>query len=96
MTAIPFGLPPTGIVPTSRPDVASIRETVPSPEFATQIEPNPTQRRGVVRRPSSPPPSPFWTGSINQTWSLPTSETQTPPSPLAIPFSRNFWIGKSL
>ena len=38
---MPFGLPPTLIVAAILPVAGSIRETVPSPEFAIQIEPFP-------------------------------------------------------
>jgi hypothetical protein len=55
-TATSCGLAPTGIVTVTRPLAGSIRETVPSPVFATQTPPAPTAmpsgRRptGIVRR----------------------------------------------
>ena len=39
--AIPTGLPPTLIVLTTLPATGSMRDTVPSFEFATQIAPSP-------------------------------------------------------
>ena len=38
-TARPVGLPPTAIVAMTLPETGSMRETVPSPAFATHTEP---------------------------------------------------------